>query len=60
MATYRITAPDGNSYDVTAPDNAKQEDVLAYAKLNYKGAQDKRKAKIFTRAVREIITAAKS
>lgn len=38
MAKYRITAPDGNSYDVTAPDSATQDQVLAYAKMNYKGA----------------------
>lgn len=31
MAKYRITAPDGGVYEITAPDNASQEDVLAYA-----------------------------
>jgi len=36
MATYTITAPDGKQYDVTAPDTASQEEVLAYAKSNYK------------------------
>lgn len=35
MATYTITAPDGQQYDVTAPDNATQDQVLAYAKANY-------------------------
>jgi hypothetical protein len=35
MATYRITGPDGAIYDVTAPDNASQADVLSYAKQNY-------------------------
>jgi hypothetical protein len=30
MATYRITAPDGHTYEVTAPDKASQDDVLAY------------------------------
>lgn len=38
MAKYRITAPDGNAYEVTAPDTASQDEVLAYAKANYKGA----------------------
>lgn len=38
MATYTITAPDGNSYDVTAPDTATQDEVLAYAKSNYQKA----------------------
>lgn len=39
MATYKITAPDGNSYNVTAPDTASQADVLAYAKANYSKAE---------------------
>lgn len=38
MAKYRITAPDGGSYEVTAPDTASQDEVLAYAKANYKGS----------------------
>jgi len=36
MAKYRITAPDGNTYEVNAPDDATQEQVLAYARQNYK------------------------
>jgi hypothetical protein len=32
MPKYRITAPDGKSYDVTAPEGATQEQVLAYVK----------------------------
>lgn len=36
MATYRITAPDGNAYEVTAPDTASQSEVLSYAQANYK------------------------
>lgn len=35
MPTYTITAPDGKEYDVTAPEGATQEQVLAYAKANY-------------------------
>lgn len=31
MAKYRITAPDGGTYEISAPDNATQEQVLAYA-----------------------------
>lgn len=38
MATYKITAPDGQSYNVTAPDAASQDQVLAYAQKNYKMA----------------------
>ena len=39
MATYRITAPDGGEYEITAPDDATEEQVLAYAQQNYRGAQ---------------------
>jgi len=38
MPTYRITAPDGKSYDVTAPEGASQDEVLAYAQKSYKMA----------------------
>ena len=38
MPVYTITAPDGKEYDVTAPEGATQEQVLAYAKANYSGA----------------------
>jgi hypothetical protein len=34
MATYEITAPDGQKYSVTAPDGATEDQVLAYAKQN--------------------------
>lgn len=39
MAKYRITGPDGHAYEVTAPDNATEEQVLAYAQQNYKPQQ---------------------
>ena len=35
MPNYKITAPDGNSYTVTAPEGATQDQVLAYAQANY-------------------------
>lgn len=35
MAKYRITAPDGGTYEVTAPDTASEAEVLAYAQQNY-------------------------
>lgn len=38
MATFRITAPNGSVYEITAPDDATQEQVLAYAKANYEQA----------------------
>lgn len=40
MAKYRITAPDGNAYEVTAPDDATQEQVLQYAQQNYQSNQE--------------------
>jgi hypothetical protein len=35
MAKYRITGPDGGTYEVTAPDTASEAEVLAYAQQNY-------------------------
>lgn len=35
MAKYRITAPDGSNYEVTAPDTASESEVLAYAQKNF-------------------------
>ena len=35
MAKYRITAPDGGTYEVSAPDTASEAEVLAYAQKNY-------------------------
>lgn len=35
MAKYRISAPDGSTYEVTAPDEASQDDVLAYAQAHF-------------------------
>ena len=35
MAKYQITAPDGNSYEINAPDTANETEVMAYAKANY-------------------------
>lgn len=35
MATYRITAPDGSEFDVTAPDDATEEQVMAYAQQQF-------------------------
>jgi hypothetical protein len=38
MATYEVTAPDGSKWDVTAPEDASQDQVMAYAKSQW-GAQ---------------------
>lgn len=35
MAKYRITGPDGAAYEITAPDDATEDQVLAYAQANY-------------------------
>lgn len=34
MAKYRVTSPEGQTFEVTAPDGASQADILAYAKAN--------------------------
>jgi hypothetical protein len=36
MAKYRITGPDGGTYEVNAPDTATEAEVMAYAQANYK------------------------
>ena len=36
MATYKITAPDGSSWNVTAPDGADESAVLKYAQAMWK------------------------
>jgi Large polyvalent protein associated domain 23 len=38
MAKYRVTGPDGNKYDITAPDDMSMDDALARFKSEYKGA----------------------
>jgi hypothetical protein len=38
MPKYRITGPDGQSYEVNAPDGASEQDVLAYAQRTFKMA----------------------
>jgi hypothetical protein len=38
MAKYQITGPDGKTFEVTAPDDATQEQVMAYAQKNFKMA----------------------
>lgn len=39
MATYVITAPDGQEYEVEAPDDVSEDEVLAYAQQNYQNAE---------------------
>lgn len=40
MPTYEVTSPDGRRFEVTAPEGATQEQVLAYAQANYQNAQN--------------------
>jgi hypothetical protein len=37
MAKFRITGPDGGTYEVSAPDGASEQDVLQYAMTNMGG-----------------------
>lgn len=41
MAKYRITGPDGATYEVTAPDDASEQDVLSYAQSQFGGQQQR-------------------
>jgi hypothetical protein len=39
MPVFEVTGPDGQIYDVTAPDGASEADILTYAMNNYKTAK---------------------
>ena len=41
MPTFRVTGPDGKTYQVTAPEGATQDQVLARVKAHSGGAMDK-------------------
>lgn len=45
MAKYRITGPDGGTFEVTAPDDATPDQVLAYAQKNMTPKQEAAPAK---------------
>lgn len=43
MATYKIKSPDGQTYNVNAPDGASEAEVMSYAQRNFKMlAKDKK------------------
>jgi hypothetical protein len=44
MARYRITGPDGSTYEINAPDDATEQDVLAYAQTQFGGQQQQQAA----------------
>lgn len=39
MAKYQIKGPDGSTFEINAPDDATQDQVMAYAQQNFKGGQ---------------------
>lgn len=41
MAKYRITAPDGGTYEITAPDSATEQDVLTFARQKFRPSEPK-------------------
>lgn len=43
MAKYRLTSPTGETFEITAPDTASQDEVLAYAQANW-GEEQKKKS----------------
>lgn len=43
MPKYRITGPDGGTYEINAPDGATEAQVLEFAKQNYGGAKSKQR-----------------
>src|SRR5690606_20590001 len=44
MPKYRVTGPDGQTYDVTAPEGATEEEVMAYVQQNVAKPQVKSEA----------------
>lgn len=54
MPTYDITGPDGNTFEVSAPEGASEAEVLAYAQKNFKMAA-KPKAKPFGAQLNDVI-----
>lgn len=39
MAKYQIKSPTGETFEITAPDNASQDEVLSYAQSQFKSAE---------------------
>src|SRR5947209_14697922 len=40
MPKYQITSPEGKTFEITAPEGASQDEVLAYAKANFSPKSD--------------------
>lgn len=47
MAKYRVTGPDGATYEINAPDGASQDDVMSYVQAQSAGAASKPDARRF-------------
>jgi hypothetical protein len=54
MPTYVVTAPDGKEYEITAPEGATQEQVLAYAQQNYSTPAEKPQRSLAQEAGRQL------
>lgn len=48
MSTYEISSPDGKKFEVTAPDDATEEQVLSYAQQNFKTAKEEPKTNLLS------------
>jgi len=44
MAKYRLTSPDGGTFEITAPDDATPEQVISYAQSQWKPKDEPKKA----------------
>lgn len=55
MPTYKITGPDGSTYQVNAPDGASEADVLAYAQRSFKMAAAPKPEKPFGEQLNDTI-----
>lgn len=55
MPTYKITSPDGQNYEINAPEGASESDVLAYAQKNFKMAATPKPAKPFGQQLNDAV-----
>jgi hypothetical protein len=55
MPKYQITGPDGKSFEVTAPDGATEDQVLAFAQKNFKMAAAPKPSKGFGEQLNDFV-----
>lgn len=53
MAKFRITSPDGRTFEVSAPDGATQQDVMTFAKQQFSATPAEKPAKPFGQQLNE-------